>query len=149
MSDDRRTDLIAAIQRDHREVEQLLTTVTSASGDARRRAFAELADKLKAHEAAEQKVVHPLTEQEGDPEEAQALRAEESAAAKALGKLEGLDADSPEFERAFEQLKADVLAHAQEEERDEHPRLQRETSADELERRGEQFEAEEARAAKG
>jgi hypothetical protein len=143
-----KSTVIDAIQRDHREVEQMLEAVTSASGDERRRAFDELAVKLKAHEAAEQQVVHPLTAEEGDAEEARVLEAEESAAAKAIKKLEGLDVDSPEFESAFARLKTDVLAHAQEEERDEHPRLLEETPVDELERRKVQFEQAERDAAR-
>ena len=137
MTDD---TLIEAIQRDHREVEQMLEAVEAASGDRRHRAFEELAAKLKAHEAAEQKVVHPLTAEEGDAEKAQTLRAEETAAARALNELEGLDVDSPEFESGFARLTADVLAHAHEEEHDEHPRLKRETPDDELHRRGQMFE---------
>ena len=84
--------------------------------------------------------MHPLTADEGDADEAQALRAEESAASRALKELDGLDVDSAEFESGFARLKADVLAHAQEEEHEEHPRLVRETPVDELERRKEMFE---------
>jgi hypothetical protein len=145
MTDDTVVDVI---QRDHREVEEMLQAVVSASGSARRDAFATLAAKLKAHEAAEQKVVHPLTADEGDAEEAATLQAEESAASKALERLEDLDVDSSEFESAFAHLRTDVLAHAQEEEREEHPRLLRETSADELARRAEMFEKAERDAAK-
>lgn len=58
---------IGAVERDHREVEQMLAAVTSASGAKRRDAVQELAAKLRAHEAAEQKVVHPLTAEEGTP----------------------------------------------------------------------------------
>jgi hypothetical protein len=141
--------LIDVIQRDHREVEEMLQAVTSTKGAVRREAFERLAAKLKAHEAAEQKVVHPLTADEGDVHEAQALQAEESAASKALKKLESLDVDSPEFESGFTHLRADVLAHAQEEENEEHPRLVRETSSDELERRKGMFEDAERDAAEG
>ena len=149
MADEKSGGLVDAIQRDHREVEQMLEAVGSASGAARRRAFEQLAAKLKAHEAAEQAVVHPLAAAEGDAEEAEALRAEESAASSALKELEGLDVDSPEFERGFARLRADVLAHAEEEEHDEHPRLLRDTPDDELERRGQMFEAAERDAASG
>ena len=148
MTNKKSDTVIDAIQRDHREVEQLLAAVSSASGQARRRAFDELAAKLRAHEAAEQKVVHPLTAEEGDADEARVLQAEESAASKALEKLEGLDVDSAQFERGFAKLRADVLAHAQEEERDEHPRLMADTPPDELERRKEQFEKAEREAAR-
>jgi iron-sulfur cluster repair protein YtfE (RIC family) len=149
VADDKSVGLVDAIQRDHREVEQMLEAVTSSSGDARRQAFEQLAAKLKAHETAEQKVVHPLTAEEGGADEAEALQAEESAAANALKKLEGLEVDSPDFERGFARLKADVLAHAQEEEQDEHPLLIRDTPDDELERRGQMFEAAEQDAADG
>ena len=149
MTNDKHGTVIEAIQRDHREVEQMLEAVESASGSGRKRAFDQLAAKLEAHEAAEQQVVHPLTAQEGHAEEAQALRSEESAAAKALKTLKGLDVDSPEFASGFAQLKADVLAHAHEEEHDEHPRLLRETSDDELQRRRQMFEDAERDAAKG
>ena len=132
--------LIDAVRRDHREVAEMLQRVTSAAGEARRDAFAELAAELKAHEAAEQQIVHPLTVEEGDADEARALEAEESSASAALKKLEGLEVDSPEFESGFARLRADVLAHAQEEEQQEHPRLMRETSQDELERRKDMFE---------
>src|SRR3954469_8740562 len=140
MADDKSGTLIDAVQRDHREVERMLAAVESASGDGRYRAFEQLAAKLKAHEAAEQTVVHPLTAEEGHAEEAQALRAEESAAATALEQLERLDVDSTEFENGFTRLKNDVLAHAREEEHDEHPRLLRETPDDELQRRRQLFE---------
>jgi hypothetical protein len=146
---DENSTVIDAIQRDHREVEQMLEAVTSRSGDARRQAFDRLAAKLKAHEAAEQQVVHTLAEEEGEADEAKALRAEESAASKALKELQDLDVDSAEFERGFARLKADVLAHAQEEEHDEHPRLMRETSVDELERRRQMFEDAERAAGAG
>ena len=139
MARNQQTDLIDTVQRDHREVEQMMEAVTSASGVARRNVFEQLAAKLKAHETAEQKVVHPLTAAEGDAEEARALQAEESAASKALGELKDLDVDSPEFEGQFAKFKADVLAHAREEEREEHPRLQSGTSPEELEHRGQMF----------
>ena len=109
------------------EVERMLDAVESASGDARRDAFAQLVEKLKAHEAAlqEQQVVHPLTTELGDADEADALEAEESAAEKAIKELEGLDVDSPEFEAGFARLRSDVLEQArEEEEREEHAHLE-------------------------
>ena len=42
--------------------------------------------------------------------------------------------------RIFARLKTDVLAHAEEEEHDEHPRLLRDTPDDELQRRKQMFE---------
>ena len=147
MADDSAATVIDAVQRDHREVEHLLEAVESASGGSRQDAFGRLAEKLKAHEAAEQEVVHPLIAEAGAADEAQTLQAEESSAATALKALEGLDVDSPEFESKFARLKADVLAHAEEEEHEEHPRLLRDTPNDELRRRKQLFEDAERQAA--
>ncbi len=149
MPDTASNNLIEAVQQDHREVERMLEAVESASGDVRRDAFSQLVEKLKAHEAAEQQVVHPLTTELGDADEAAALKAEESAAEKAIKELEGLDVDSPEFESGFARLRSDVLEHAEEEEREEHPLILSETSDDELQRRGAEFEKAEQAASEG
>jgi hypothetical protein len=140
--------VVAAVQQDHREIEQMLAKVESASGNTRRQAFDRLATKMKAHESAEEQVVHPLAKQEGYADTVDELVDEEMTASKALEKLQGLDVDSDAFERAFSELKRDVLAHAQQEERDEHPGLMEDTPAEELERRAELFEQAEQNAAR-
>jgi len=126
----------------------MLERVESASGDARREAFDRLATKMKAHETAEEQVVHPLAKEEGNADTVDELVDEEMTAARALEELEGLDVDSDEFESAFAELKRDVLAHARQEERDEHPRLMEETPAEELERRAGLFDQAEQDAAR-
>jgi hypothetical protein len=147
MASDRATGVVAAVQRDHREIEEMLKTVEEASGAARRAAFDRLAEKMKVHEAAEEEVVHPLAMAEGNGDTVDELVDEEMTAARALTRLEGMDFDSDEFERAFAELKHDVLAHAEQEERDEHPQLLEDTPDDELERREEMFERAERDAA--
>lgn len=148
MSNGQVTGVIAAVQQEHREIEQMLDRVESASGDTRRDAFGRLASKMKAHEMAEEKVVHPLAEQEGNGGTVEMLVDEESTASQALARLEAMDVDSKEFEKAFSELKRDVLAHAQQEEREEHPGLMQDTSSEELERRAGLFEQAERDAAK-
>ena len=54
--------------------------------------------------------------------------------------LAGMDTGSREFAVAFAELKRDVIAHAQQEERDEHPQLLADTPAAELDRRVARFE---------
>jgi hypothetical protein len=95
---------------------------------------------MKAHEAAEEQVVHPLAQAEGNADTVNELVDEEMTAAKVLEKLEGMDVDSAEFEQQFAELKRDVLSHARQEERDEHPRLLEDTAPEDLERRGKMFE---------
>jgi len=134
------TGVVAAVQQDHREIEEMLDRVELASGEARRDAFDRLASKMKAHETAEERVVHPLAKQEGNTETVDELVDEEMTASRALERLATMDVDSDDFETAFAQLKRDVLAHAQQEEREEHPSLLEDTSTEELERRAELFE---------
>ena len=148
MADERATGVVAAVQRDHREIEKMLDEVEQSSGTARREAFGRLANKLKAHEEAEDKVVHPLAKDEGADEEVEHLEHEESEASSMLSRLQKMDCDSDEFTRLFAELKQDVLHHAQEEEQEEHPRLMQETPRDELKRREEMFEEAENEAAK-
>ena len=76
-------------------------------------------DRMVTYCSVNSPMTDPLTAEEGDAEKAQTLRAEETAAARALKELEGLDVDSPEFESGFARLTADVLAHAHEEEHDD------------------------------
>ena len=140
MNDDSAMGVVAAVQRDHREIEQMIKSVESSTGGARRQAFDRLATKLKAHEHAEEEIVHPLAKDEGNAETVEELVGEETTASKALRQLEGMDVDSDEFETAFAKLKKDVLAHAQQEERDEHPQILQDTSATELNRLAERFE---------
>ena len=140
MSNGQVTGVVATVQQEHRKIEQMLDRVESASGDDRRDAFDRLASKMKAHEMAEEAVVHPLAQQEGNADTVESLIDEENTASRALARLEAMDVDSDEFETAFAQLKRDVLAHAQEEEREEHPKLMHDTSSEELDRRAEMFE---------
>jgi len=132
--------VLAAVQRDHREIEQLISNVESRSGHDRREAFEDLVRKLAVHETAEEEVVHPLGKKAGIDDTVDELLEEESQAKSALAKLDGLDVSSTEFERGFAKLKTDVMAHAQQEEQEEHPRLMQETPAEELERRASIFE---------
>jgi hemerythrin superfamily protein len=148
MSNAKPTGVVAAVQRDHRDIEKMLDEVEKASGTARREAFERLATKLKAHEEAEDEVVHPLAKEEGAGEKVDHLEDEEDEASQMLTRLQKMDCDSDEFTRLFAELKQDVLHHAQEEEKDEHTRIMRDTPPDELERRGEMFEAAEDKAAK-
>ena len=140
MSNGQTSGVVASVQQDHREIEQMLDRVEAASGDARRAAFERLATKMKAHETAEEQVVHPLAKQEGNGVTVDELVDEEDTASQALQRLASMDVDSDEFEQAFTELKHDVLAHAQQEEREEHPSLMHDTSSEELDRRAKMFE---------
>jgi hypothetical protein len=138
--------VVGAVRRDHREIETMITAVEDAQGKARKDAFDALARKLSAHEAAEEEVVHPLTEDIGASDVAESVESEESEASTLLSKMASMDAASSEFDAAFQTLKLAVLAHAKHEESEEHPRLLENESPEYLAELGEEYESAEQEA---
>jgi hemerythrin superfamily protein len=136
--------LLTLVERDHREIEQMLELISMTANGARRATFEDLVRKLAVHETAEEEVVHPLARRIGAEEVASSVMDEESTAKHALAELDGVDVDSNTFDQRFAALKHDVLAHAQREERDEHPLISANTTGDQLERLGMIFSAAEA-----
>jgi Hemerythrin HHE cation binding domain len=132
-----RPDVISPVQRDHREIEQMLLRVEDATRSERSDAFSVLVDKLKRPEAAEEEIVHPLMNGIGADDVAEDLVDEENTAKRVLSEL---DVSASDFDHDFASLKAEVLKHAQHEEREELPRILEREPSDTLERLGEMFE---------
>ena len=132
-------DVVSVVQRDHREIEQMMARVESSTDGERQDAFEDLVRKLAIHETAEEEVVHPLLRGSAtdvvDP-----ILSEEDAAKRRLSDLEGVNVSSGTFMERFKMLKSDVLAHAQHEEREEHPRLRAQETPEKLQRAGQMFE---------
>lgn len=131
-----RQDVIELLVEQHRQIRQHFDRVRAASGASRDAAFTELRRLLAVHETAEEQVVHPRTRRElgdGDVVADERLR-EERFAKQLLVELERLDTDSPEFIESFAELEAAVLAHAENEERDEFSRLTEELDEAQLRR---------------
>lgn len=118
-------DIIDLITDDHDEVRSLMTRIQGADPDERGELFRALVADLARHEAAEEAIVHPTLRDEvpGGQFIAEGVLEEESEAEQRLARMEKLDPTSREFMDEFEALRADVLAHAEHEEREEHPRL--------------------------
>ncbi|HYL52668.1 MAG TPA: hemerythrin domain-containing protein [Acidimicrobiia bacterium] len=132
--------VVGLVQRDHRQIEQMLSKVEQATGNARQEAFEELVRKLAVHETAEEEVVHPLAREAGADDVADDVLREEDTAKKALAALDGMDVTSPDFDARFARIKQDVMAHAQHEEREEHPRILQSEPREKLERLASTFE---------
>jgi len=121
-------DLVSVIRADHEQIRALFVEVEVAvGGQARREAFERLVRKLAVHEVAEEEVVRPTVRAAGADDVADRRNREESRAKTALSQLEALGPDSPQFTVTLEAFKAEVLAHAQREEQEEHPILQSES----------------------
>ena len=118
-------DVVSFLKKQHEQVKGLFDAVSSARGEARAKAFANLRRMMAVHETAEEEIVHPAARREipgGDAIVAARLR-EEKAAKTALAEIESLDMDSLEFESKLGDLKKAVITHAKSEETEEFERL--------------------------
>lgn len=124
-------DIVAAVRRDHAEIKDLFGRVDAGSGDAKRDAFRLLVAKVAVHETAEEELVHPLLRKAPEGESiVERLLQQEDQAKKELAELEKTEPGTPEFESKFQQVRSAVLQHAEQEEQQEHPRIEREVDAD-------------------
>ncbi|WP_432933339.1 hemerythrin domain-containing protein [Microbispora sp. CA-135349] len=108
---------------------------TPARGGRRRELFNELVRLPAVHESAEEQVVHPAARSKAGDEVVEARLHEEDEAKHALSDLYDLGVDHPEFDTRLAALEKAVVEHATHEEREEFPRLRRETSPERLRRR--------------
>jgi hemerythrin superfamily protein len=135
-------DLLAAILEDHAEIHELLTAVTEApEPEDRQRALELLGAKVRAHEHAEQEVVHPLlTDDRGEAVRSEHVE-QEQATASMLRDLHAMEIGDEAFPEAFEQLRDALLEHAESEEDNELPLLEEALDADRLRTLAEDFRA--------
>jgi hypothetical protein len=133
--------LVAAVQQVHEQIKSLLNEVSSG-GAGKRAAFETLAATAAAHDAAEQKIVHPLTQRADGGETVAAERIDEDHEGEdVLGRLKTLGVDDPGFDELFSKFRAAVLQHATNEETEEHPILERTLSAEASRKAADEFRA--------
>jgi hemerythrin superfamily protein len=118
-------DVIGFLKAQHHQIKGLFEEVVAARGAERAKSFLELKKLMTAHEAAEEKIVHPAAKSAipGGPAEVAARVKEELEAKKALTQLSQLDPSSDEFEAEIRKLQSAVLAHASAEEKEEFDKL--------------------------
>ena len=133
-------DVIAAVLEDHADIRSMMDDVSGANGEERGEAFRRLVAKLAVHETAEEEVVHPLAKDVvGSKEVVEQRLDEESKGKAALAELEQMGVNAPEFPAKFAAVRDEVLAHAEHEEREELPELDRGVDQDKLERAASMF----------
>jgi hemerythrin superfamily protein len=120
-------DVIAVLEAQHQQVKAMLEQVSSASGAQKGTAFGQLKRMAVAHETSEEETIYPaLRATGGDGQRlAEAREAEQAEAMQVITRLEGMDPASEEFSRTFSELRQAMLAHAEAEEREVFPLLQR------------------------
>lgn len=129
-------DVVTLLKAQHEQIKELFQRIADSTGEPREQAFTDLRRLLAVHETAEEEVVHPRARwrlTNGDALVNARLH-EEQDAKEALSVLEKLDVDSDEFNRLIDQLRADVVAHAEAEEREEFSSLRDALDDKQLER---------------
>lgn len=123
MAEDR--DIVELLLAEHQEFRQVLDELEQADPQHQTDLFRYAVERLAGHEAAEEAVVHRAVRDDvpGGEDVAEAVLAEESSAEQLVADMGELEPGSPEFASALGRLKADVLAHAEHEEREEFPRI--------------------------
>lgn len=132
-------EVIAFLKAQHDLIEDMFDQVLLASDpQAREQPFIELRQLLAVHETAEEMIVHPRLRRESDEGDAivDSLLQEEHDAKELLSNIESLDITSQEFIDELTKLRDAVLAHAEHEELEEFPKLQRQVDDNDLKRMG-------------
>jgi hemerythrin superfamily protein len=140
-------EVVAFLKAQHDLIEDMFDEVLLASDpQAREKPFIELRQLLAVHETAEEMLVHPRVRREFHAGNAivDGLLQEEHDAKEQLSRIEDLDITSQQFVDELAKLREAVLAHAEREEIDEFPNLQREVDTDDLKRMGTAVRAVEA-----
>ena len=140
-------DAVRFLRDQHDTVRELFARVASSTGDQRRETFEPLVRLLAVHETAEEMVVYPTIRRTSEGEAiAEARLQEEDEAKKQLAELEKLDVSSAEFDTLFATIRAAVESHAEAEEREVFPLLERITDDEQLQRLGSALRAAEGMA---
>ena len=130
-------EVVAFLKAQHNLIEDMFDEVLLASDpQAREKPFVELRQLLAVHETAEEMVVHPRVRREADAgdEIVDARLAEEHEAKELLAQIEKLHITSQQFIDELTKLRDAVLDHAQHEENEEFPVLEREVDDNDLKR---------------
>lgn len=121
---DRDEDVIDLLIAQHRRIRELFDRLDQTAGRERRDIFRELVRLLAVHETAEEEVVHPAARKaRGGPPIVDARVGEEHRATRLLSTLDSMGTEAEGFDTLLTQLREDVLAHAEHEEREEFPLL--------------------------
>lgn len=126
-------DVVDLLIAQHMLIRDLFVEVEESTGKARREAFERLVRLLAVHETAEEEVVHPAARNtDGGDAVVDARIGEERRAKELLSTLDDMGPDAEGFDTLILQLRDDVLAHAEHEEREEFPRLREAYSPEQL-----------------
>jgi hemerythrin superfamily protein len=136
---DTTTDILELLEQQHKEVDELFARLESSKGD-RQALFLELADKLAAHAAAEEKVFYPSVMTTETSDLLHESVEEHVSIKRVLTDLLALGTDDPAFMARLSVLKEQVTHHAHKEEESKlFPKLRSALTRDERAALGNEF----------
>jgi iron-sulfur cluster repair protein YtfE (RIC family) len=119
-------DVTRILEADHRQVEDLLSKIERAEGEARTPLIEELATSLKSHMQLEEQVVYPAFQPVVGGEAVEGGTTEHELARKAVADVQRLGPTDPGFGGALDALKAGIEHHVEDEEKDVFPKVRKE-----------------------
>jgi hemerythrin superfamily protein len=126
------TNVLDVLTEQHKQVDALLARLEAREGD-RRATFAELANSLAAHAAAEEKIFYPAVMAKPTSENLHEAVEEHLAIKRLLADLLTMKVDNASFDAKLAVLKEQVSHHAHEEEEEKlFPMLRKLMTGDEL-----------------
>lgn len=131
-------DVVEELVRQHEQVKTLFSQLEGATGDKLEDTFCELRRLLSVHETAEEEIIYPALRTLGDEgtNVAKARIVEEGEAKDKLAQLEKMEAGGAPFIKALAEFNIKVVEHAEREEHEVFPLLQRRFDADQLRKMG-------------
>ncbi|WP_223168185.1 hemerythrin domain-containing protein [Nonomuraea sp. SYSU D8015] len=142
---DEQHDVIAVLETDHREVEQMFTELEQLAGENSKRVellTEKVVIELVRHSVAEEEYLYPVVRQyvpDGDAIADEEI-AEHAEAEQTMKQLEELEPADTMFWTALNQLMGQIRHHVREEENDLFPRLWQACSPEQLVELGEKVQ---------
>jgi hemerythrin superfamily protein len=136
-------DALKLLTEQHDEVDELIESIEQArKGDRKRALFAEMADKLAAHAAMEEKLFYPAVKVKKTEDMILESTEEHLAIKRVLADMLALDVEDEHFDAKLSVLKEEVAHHAREEEEKElFPKVRQLLDKAEREQLGEEMES--------
>jgi hemerythrin superfamily protein len=139
LGQDTTTDILELLEQQHKEVDELFVRIESSSGD-RQALFLELADKLAAHAAAEERVFYPSVMTRETSDLLHESVEEHVSVKRVLTDLLAIGTNDPAFMARLGVLKEQVTHHAHKEEESKlFPKLRSALTRDERAALGNEF----------
>ena len=136
-------DVVDILTADHNEMVELIGQIKRTPDAAERRNLADtVIAEVMRHSVAEEMYVYPVVEERvpNGSDQVEHDKEEHQEIVELMKEIEGLDAADPVFMERIEQLEAQLLHHADDEESDQFPQLRAHVPREQLVTIGEQVQ---------